>query len=267
MSRSATPLPRLDRRLPPHPLGRLRRGPGGRPRSAPAARSCRGGAARIDAATGYFVETSPDHPAARWGAVLQHRLVAECYLGRILKSSEVVHHKNRCRHDNRWSNLLVLSRRQHAALHAEEDRGVAPWLPERRVRAALRGRSTLDAARLLGVNHQTLRNRFGHLLTKRRSPGGPFDPAVVAKVRQLARDPKVGTIAACRILGMAQATLRACREKHRIPWTSAPTGRPTRPRPSAACATCSRGRIATGRARARMASCRARASASPGADR
>jgi len=43
-------------------------------------------------------------------------------------------------------------------------------LTEAQVRKALRGRTTLEAAQLLGVNHQTLRNRFDHLLTKRKSP-------------------------------------------------------------------------------------------------
>lgn len=43
-------------------------------------------------------------------------------------------------------------------------------LTEAQVRRALRGRTTLQAAQLLGVNHQTLRNRFDHLLTKRKSP-------------------------------------------------------------------------------------------------
>lgn len=52
-----------------------------------------------------------------------------------------------------------------------------PWvdaqsshLAETQVREALAGRSTKEAARLLGVNHQTLRNRFPQLLTKRASP-------------------------------------------------------------------------------------------------
>lgn len=44
-----------------------------------------------------------------------------------------------------------------------------PLTPEE-VQKALRGHSTLEAANLLGVNHQTLRNRFGSLLQKRASP-------------------------------------------------------------------------------------------------
>lgn len=44
-------------------------------------------------------------------------------------------------------------------------------LTETSVREALAGRTTREAAELLGVNHQTLRNSFDHLLSKRVSPG------------------------------------------------------------------------------------------------
>lgn len=46
----------------------------------------------------------------------------------------------------------------------------APYLDEDRVREALRGRSTLEAAEILGCSHNTLRNHWGHLLVKRKSP-------------------------------------------------------------------------------------------------
>jgi transposase-like protein len=52
-----------------------------------------------------------------------------------------------------------------------------PWvsagqhcLSDDQVRKALRGKSTAEAARALGVNHQTLRNRFPHLLSYRAKP-------------------------------------------------------------------------------------------------
>ena len=44
-------------------------------------------------------------------------------------------------------------------------------LTEDQVREALQGRTTEDAAELLGVHQQTLYNKFDHLLDKRRSPG------------------------------------------------------------------------------------------------
>lgn len=58
-------------------------------------------------------------------------------------------------------------------------------LSAKSVRAALQGRSTKEAADLLGVNHQTLRNRFPHLISKRASPG--FLDAYRAEIRNLAK--------------------------------------------------------------------------------
>lgn len=180
---------------------------------------------------GYVVEYSPDHPHASSRCVLQHRLVMECVLGRILDPSEIVHHKNGVKTDNRPENLELHTRHSHGMEHAEELRALlsAP-LDRERVREALQGRTTKEAARALGVHSQTLYNRFGDLLSKRRSPGGEFAPEFVERVRRLAGDPKTGTRRACAELGVAAATLRACCRKHSIPWTGAPRGRPIRPR-------------------------------------
>lgn len=55
---------------------------------------------------------------------------------------------------------------------APRRRGAKPAdLPESRVKEALQGRTTAEAAALLGIHPQTLYLRFDHLLKKRTSPG------------------------------------------------------------------------------------------------
>jgi hypothetical protein len=61
------------------------------------------------------------HPnASRHGYVLEHRVIVENHLNRILNTDEVVHHLNRNKKDNRIENLLVMCLSDHAALHASE---------------------------------------------------------------------------------------------------------------------------------------------------
>jgi hypothetical protein len=155
--------------------------------------------------------------------------VFECYLGRLLTSEEIVHHRNRNKIDNQYENLELHTRDTHGLEHGPEtrERSTAA-LTEDQVRKALEGRTTLEASRLLNVNHQTLRNRFAGLISKRRSPGSEFDPDFVERLRTLAADPTVSTRRAAAVLNCAQATMRECRRIHGIQWVSAPLGRPSR---------------------------------------
>lgn len=50
----------------------------------------------------------------------QHVVLMEKKIGRKLFSNECVHHKNHIRHDNRLRNLQLMTRAEHAALHAKE---------------------------------------------------------------------------------------------------------------------------------------------------
>lgn len=67
---------------------------------------------------GYLLERKPTHPMAHVnGYVPKHRRVAQEKLGRVLHSSEVVHHINGNVLDNRPENLEVMTQSTHVLLH------------------------------------------------------------------------------------------------------------------------------------------------------
>lgn len=76
---------------------------------------------RIKNFLGYLKINSPNHPFRMENAyVYEHRLIVEKYIGRYLKNSEIVHHINKDRTDNRIENLMVIN--NHGA-HLSFDKG------------------------------------------------------------------------------------------------------------------------------------------------
>ena len=77
----------------------------------------------------YKVIYLPSHHRARKqeprkGFVFEHLVIAEKKIGRRIYRSEVVHHINGNKRDNRPQNLEVMPKRKHFALHAR--RGFSP---------------------------------------------------------------------------------------------------------------------------------------------
>lgn len=106
-----------------HPINELRKG------HAPL--NWKGGKT-IDRHNGYVYIFKPTHPFCKKnGYVLEHRLIMENYIGRYLKTIEVVHHKGikypinsiENRSDNRIENLkLFKNKGEHSSFHSKLDK-------------------------------------------------------------------------------------------------------------------------------------------------
>lgn len=70
---------------------------------------------------GYIAVYCPDHHmATKDGYVMEHILVMEKAIGRVITRDEVVHHKNKIKDDNRLENLELMTFKEHARLHMQE---------------------------------------------------------------------------------------------------------------------------------------------------
>jgi len=97
--------------------------------------------------SGHILIYRPDHPSAytskNWeGYVYEHRFIAEQNLKRSLRDDEEVHHLNLNPADNRWENLMIISRESHAKLHVWLDSG-APGYESSRQKGMNSGKPNL----------------------------------------------------------------------------------------------------------------------------
>ena len=68
--------------------------------------------------SGRVMVLRPNHPMANgWGYVYRYRIIMERKLKRFLKPSELIHHLNGNRTDDRIENLLVTTASDHQKMH------------------------------------------------------------------------------------------------------------------------------------------------------
>lgn len=186
---------------------------------------------------GYIFEFVPHHWLANgWGWVAQHRLIGEVLVGRRLCQSpdwdegEVVHHVDENRLNNAPSNLMVLTKRAHSTLHAI-DRAIRQKarLTEEAVSSALIGRTLKEAGKLLGCDHNTLRNRFPHLVEAklRARPNRAEYVETLERIRPYAVDSTKSVADCSQNLHMSERTIVKCCRLHGLEWVD--KHRPGRP--------------------------------------
>lgn len=80
---------------------------------------------RIVSKGDYNYAVVPEHPKAiKRGYVLEHRVVMENAIGRILRDDEIVHHINGIKKDNREENLEIMLLSDHSRHHSSTGRTV-----------------------------------------------------------------------------------------------------------------------------------------------
>ena len=114
---------------------------------------------------GYILLRKRGHPNADCnGRIPEHRFLMSEYLGRPLLKSEIVHHLNGQRDDNRLENLVLLSKSDHQRLHETgTDRKERMATAAKKVRDLCGvGMSQAEMGRNLGVSRQYI-----HILMRR----------------------------------------------------------------------------------------------------
>ncbi len=78
---------------------------------------------KIDKGTGYMYSYNPNHPCSNGsGKVMEHVYSFWVETGIIPNSDECIHHIDRDKTNNEFSNLRLMTKSDHAKLHQIEDR-------------------------------------------------------------------------------------------------------------------------------------------------
>lgn len=88
----------------------------------------------------------------------EHRYIMEQYLGRKLSRSEVVHHKNGDKRDNRIENLEIMSLSDHAKSH--QTGAIRSNETRQKISEANRGRNNMSCRKLTDEEVRFIRENY-----------------------------------------------------------------------------------------------------------
>lgn len=127
---------------------------------------------------GYKYLFSPSHPDSnKQGYLAEHRAVGEVKIGRRLFKTEIVHHINGIRDDNRVENIVVCTRQEHNLIDEAIIRGKEKRITVRKIPVAQKDTngsvikvwdSRTDASKFFGCSISCI---SGAVIKKRKTQG------------------------------------------------------------------------------------------------